>query len=153
VLGTARPIIRSGRGLMPGSAASGQIQTSSGPEAHPGRDGTGAAHRSSRSRQLSRPHTQADHPRNPNGLYLLKGGGPDVRQTFRVPIPWRKRQGLIVGKRYGTTEIQSHPPAKAHRCRMTWCARSNRHCPNKPAPILAGRATLPPKSVTSSTAC
>jgi hypothetical protein len=43
-------------------------------------------------------------PRNPNGLYLLKGGGPDVWQAFRVPMPWRKRQGLIVGKRCGTTE-------------------------------------------------
>ena len=52
----------------------------------------------------------ADHtlkltfPRNPNGLYLLKGGGPDVWQAFGIPLSWRKRQGLIVGKRCGTTE-------------------------------------------------
>ena len=52
----------------------------------------------------------ADHtlkitfPLNPNGLYLLKGGGPDVWQAFGVPMSWRKRQGLIVGKRCGTTE-------------------------------------------------
>ena len=43
-------------------------------------------------------------PRNPNGLYLLKGGGPDVWQAFAVPMSWRKRQGLIAGKRCGTTE-------------------------------------------------
>jgi hypothetical protein len=43
-------------------------------------------------------------PRNPNGLYLLKGGGSDVWNAFRIPRSWRKRQGLIVGKRCGTTQ-------------------------------------------------
>jgi hypothetical protein len=43
-------------------------------------------------------------PRNPNGLYLLKGGGRDVWNAFGLPRRWRKRQGLIVGKRCGTTE-------------------------------------------------
>ena len=52
----------------------------------------------------------ADHtlkltfPRNPNGLYLLKGGGRDVWSAFGIPPSWRKRQGLTVGKRCGTTE-------------------------------------------------
>jgi hypothetical protein len=52
----------------------------------------------------------ADHtlkltfPRNPNGLYLLKGGGRDVWKAFGVPKSWRKGQGLIAGKRCGTTE-------------------------------------------------
>jgi hypothetical protein len=47
----------------------------------------------------------ADHtlkltfPRNPDGLYLLKGGGPDVWQAFAVPMAWRKRQGLIQHQR------------------------------------------------------
>jgi hypothetical protein len=43
-------------------------------------------------------------PRNPNGLYLIKGGGPDVWRRFGVPRCWRKPQGLIHGKRCGTTE-------------------------------------------------
>jgi hypothetical protein len=43
-------------------------------------------------------------PRNPNGLYLLKGGSPDVWNAFGVRKKWRKGQGLIIGKRCGTTE-------------------------------------------------
>jgi hypothetical protein len=34
-------------------------------------------------------------PRNPNGLYLLKGGAPDVWSAFGVPFSWRKRQGSL----------------------------------------------------------
>jgi hypothetical protein len=36
-------------------------------------------------------------PPNPNGLYLIKGGGPDVQRKFGVPRCWRKPQGLIHG--------------------------------------------------------
>lgn len=43
-------------------------------------------------------------PRNPNGVYFLKGGGPDVWRKFRVPRCWRKPLGLIHGKRCGVTE-------------------------------------------------
>jgi hypothetical protein len=43
-------------------------------------------------------------PANPNGVYLIKGGGPDVWGRFAVPRCWRKPQGLIHGKRCGTTE-------------------------------------------------
>jgi hypothetical protein len=43
-------------------------------------------------------------PSNPNGVYLLKGGGPDVWRRFAVPRLWRKPQGLIFGKRCGVTE-------------------------------------------------
>jgi hypothetical protein len=43
-------------------------------------------------------------PRNPNGLYLVKGGGPNVWLRFGVPTCWRKPQGLIVGKRCGNTQ-------------------------------------------------
>jgi hypothetical protein len=43
-------------------------------------------------------------PLNPNGLYLLKGAGPEVWRRFGVPSCWRKPQGLIHGKRCGTTE-------------------------------------------------
>ena len=50
-------------------------------------------------------------PRNPNGLYLLKGGGPDVWQSFGVPTPWRRRQGVIVGKRWHDGEYWPFSPA------------------------------------------
>jgi hypothetical protein len=43
-------------------------------------------------------------PRNPNGVYLIKGGGSHVWRKFGVPRCWRKPQGLIQGKRCGTTE-------------------------------------------------
>jgi hypothetical protein len=43
-------------------------------------------------------------PRNPNGLYLVKGGGSDVWRRFGIPHSWRKPQGLIFGKRCGTTQ-------------------------------------------------
>ena len=38
-------------------------------------------------------------PRHPDGLYLIKGGGPDVWRKFAVPRCWRKAQGIIRGKR------------------------------------------------------
>ena len=41
---------------------------------------------------------------NPDGVYLIKGGGPDVWRRFSVPSRWRKPQGLVHGKRCGTTE-------------------------------------------------
>jgi hypothetical protein len=43
-------------------------------------------------------------PRNPNGVYLIKGGGPEVWRKFGVPVCWRNRQGIIAGKRCGVTE-------------------------------------------------
>ena len=43
-------------------------------------------------------------PSNPNGVYLLKGGGPDVWRKFGVPQSWRRPQGFIHGKRCGVTE-------------------------------------------------
>ena len=43
-------------------------------------------------------------PPNPNGIYVLKGGGPDVWRKFGVPRCWRRSQGMIQGKRCGVTE-------------------------------------------------
>jgi hypothetical protein len=44
-------------------------------------------------------------PEQPNGIYLLKGGCPDVWRRFGVPSLWRgASQGVIIGKRFGTTE-------------------------------------------------
>jgi hypothetical protein len=43
-------------------------------------------------------------PNKPDGLYLIKGGGDNVWRTFGVPMSWRSAQGIIQGKRCGTTE-------------------------------------------------
>jgi hypothetical protein len=43
--------------------------------------------------------------RSYDGLYLLKGGGPKVWKLFpRIRKEWRKPQGIIFGKRCGTTQ-------------------------------------------------
>jgi hypothetical protein len=43
--------------------------------------------------------------RSYDGLYLLKGGGPKVWKLFpRIRKEWRKPQGIIIGKRCGTTQ-------------------------------------------------
>src|SRR5262249_46169613 len=42
--------------------------------------------------------------RDPDGLYLLKGGGPEVWRRFRIKQKFRESQGIIHGKRCGTTE-------------------------------------------------
>jgi hypothetical protein len=42
---------------------------------------------------------------DPDGLYLIKGGGPKVWKLFpRVRKDWRESQGIIHGKRCGTTQ-------------------------------------------------
>ncbi len=41
---------------------------------------------------------------NPDGKYLIKGGGPDVWKRFRLRPEQRRWQGHIYGKRCGTTE-------------------------------------------------
>ena len=42
---------------------------------------------------------------DPDGLYLIKGGGPDVWERFpRIRKDWRKSQGIIFGKRCGCTQ-------------------------------------------------
>jgi hypothetical protein len=60
-------------------------------------------------------------PTNPNGVYLLKGGGPDVWRKFGVPSCWRKPQGVIHGKRCGVTE---NIGAAA---RIRWREQQNQH--------------------------
>jgi hypothetical protein len=42
--------------------------------------------------------------RDPDGLYLLKGGGPEAWKRFRIKKKFREAQGIIHGKRSGTTE-------------------------------------------------
>jgi hypothetical protein len=41
---------------------------------------------------------------NPDGKYLIKGGGSKVWKRFRLRKEHRRAQGLIFGKRCGTTE-------------------------------------------------
>jgi hypothetical protein len=41
---------------------------------------------------------------NPDGKYLIKGGDPKVWKRFRVRKEHRRLQGMIHGKRCGTTE-------------------------------------------------
>jgi hypothetical protein len=43
------------------------------------------------------------HP-DPDGLYLIKGGDREVWHRFRIRQEWRKSQGVVRGKRCGTTE-------------------------------------------------
>ena len=55
---------------------------------------------------------------NPDGKYLIKGGGPKVWKRFRLRKEHRRLQGLIHGKRCGVTE-NIGPAARARQ-------RSNR---------------------------
>jgi hypothetical protein len=41
---------------------------------------------------------------NPDGKYVIKGGGADVWKRFGVSKKDQRSQGLIFGKRCGTTE-------------------------------------------------
>ncbi len=41
---------------------------------------------------------------NPDGKYLIKGGGSEVWKHFRLRRDHRRLQGIIHGKRCGTTE-------------------------------------------------
>ena len=43
------------------------------------------------------------HP-DPDGLYLIKGGDRRVWDHFNIRKEWRKSQGIVHGKRCGTTE-------------------------------------------------
>jgi hypothetical protein len=54
-------------------------------------------------------------PANPNGLYLIKGGTPDVWRRFGVPSCWRKPQGVVRGKRCGTTQNIGHAARSRNR--------------------------------------
>jgi hypothetical protein len=43
--------------------------------------------------------------RAPDGLYLIKGGGPKVWKLFpRIRKEWRTAQGVIHGKRCGVSQ-------------------------------------------------
>jgi hypothetical protein len=59
--------------------------------------------------------------RSYDGLYLLKGGGPKVWKLFPhspwqngIRKDWRRPQGLIFGKRCGTTQNLGPAPRRQH---------------------------------------
>jgi hypothetical protein len=72
--------------------------------------------------------------RSYDGLYALKGGGPKVWKLFpRIRKEWHKPQGLIFGKRCGTTQNlgpaarRKHPEAQDYELKLVERARSLRH--------------------------
>jgi hypothetical protein len=60
------------------------------------------------------------HP-DPDGLYLIKGGDRKVWEHFKIRREWRKSQGIVHGKRCGTTE--NIGPAKRVRWHHRLCER------------------------------
>lgn len=54
-----------------------------------------------------------ERPLIPDGLYLIKGGNRDVWKRFRIRRRWRQSQGIIDGKRCGTTQNLG-PAARRH---------------------------------------
>ena len=56
---------------------------------------------------------------DPDGLYLIKGGGPTVWKLFpRIRKEWRKAQGIIFGKRCGTSQNLGPAARRRHGCRQ-----------------------------------
>jgi hypothetical protein len=86
-----------------------------------------------------------DKPPYPDGKYLIKGGGPKVWKGFHLRKEHRRLQGLIHGKRCGTTENigktardkNSEASGKPYQStnvittgiarRLTWTSRGWRH--------------------------
>lgn len=54
---------------------------------------------------------------NPDGVYLIKGGGPKVWEKFGVRKQHRRLQGFICGKRCGTTANIGHAARLEHNRR------------------------------------
>jgi hypothetical protein len=59
------------------------------------------------------------HP-DPDGLYIIKGGNREVWEQFRLRKEWRQSQGIVPGKRCGTTQnigraARRHAAAKRER--------------------------------------
>jgi hypothetical protein len=54
---------------------------------------------------------------NPDGKYLIKGGGPKVWKRFRLRRDHRRLHGTIHGKRCGTTKNLG--PATRQRAKET----------------------------------
>jgi hypothetical protein len=57
------------------------------------------------------------HP-DPDGLYLIKGGNRKVWERFNIRKEWRKSQGIVHGKRCGTTENIGRAARNSWRLRL-----------------------------------
>jgi hypothetical protein len=53
--------------------------------------------------------------KDPDGKYLIKGGGPKIWKKFRLRKEHRRLQGFIHGKRCGTTENLGSAARKTRR--------------------------------------
>ena len=60
---------------------------------------------------------------DPDGLYLLKGGNREVWDHFHIRKEWRTSQGIVHGKRCGTTENVG--PAERGRRPYEFRSRAN----------------------------
>ena len=56
--------------------------------------------------------------RDPDGLYLIKGGDRQVWERFNIRKDWRKSQGIIHGKRCGITENLGEAARNRYRLRL-----------------------------------
>ena len=75
-----------------------------GQEAASGRGGDFRLVEAARSRHYRRAVIKLVIHDNPDGKYLIKGGGPKVWKRFRLSKEHRRLQGIISGKRCGMTE-------------------------------------------------
>jgi hypothetical protein len=86
---------------------------------------------------------------NPDGKYLIKGGGPEVWTRFRLRREHRRPQGFIHGKRCGTTE-NIGPAARKRRNDAFKIGESYFRRPDYFRPTFANplrrRRVLPPDS-------
>ena len=71
---------------------------------------------------------------NPDGKYLIKGGGPKVWRKFRLRKEQRRLQGIIYGKRCGVTE--NIGPAARKRWASTQIPQTRRSAGANPRQIL-----------------
>ena len=89
-------------------------------------------------RLLGRTSDRPSDPRNPDGKYLIKGGGPKVWKQFHLRKEHRRLQGVIHGKRCGTTH--NIGPA----ARRQAAARGRRHnAKGQTSPSAEAQAGLP----------
>ena len=66
-------------------------------------------------------------PRNPNGVYLIKGEGPKVWRVFGLPRNWRKLQGIIHGKGGGVKRWKkSQQPELPDDLMLKICSKNER---------------------------
>ena len=65
------------------------------------------------------------HP-DPDGLYLIKGGDRKVWEHFKIRKEWRKSQGVIQGKRCGTSQNIGRAARRRFLTANTGAARRGR---------------------------